>query len=119
MSIQPAAGADEKADIAKVESSPAVVMQRFMVSATRIEKNPWRYGSIPGFEVLSRASDEKMYWMLAAYYDEMMIEKALLPADWLPQPSVPYTLIVDDTAVSYTHLDVYKRQAQMIALRTE
>jgi len=95
--VQSAVRAEGEADIANAESDPAVVMQRYIVSATRIGKNPWRYGSFPGFEVLSRASEEDTYWLLSSYFYERMIEKALLPADWFPQPPVPYTIIIDDT----------------------
>jgi hypothetical protein len=95
--IQSAACADEREDPAAAAQDGATMMQRYVVSATRIEKNPWRYASLPGFEVLSRASDEKTNWWLDALRRGLWIENAVLPRDWLPQSSVPDTVIIDDT----------------------
>ena len=50
-------------DPAAAPSDRVVMMQRFVVSAARIEKNPWRHAALPGFEVLSRASDESTQWL--------------------------------------------------------
>jgi hypothetical protein len=73
------------------------MMQRYVVSATRIEKNPWRYATLPGFEVLSRASDEKTKWWLDALRRGLWVENSVLPRDWLPRSPVPDTVIIDDT----------------------
>jgi hypothetical protein len=74
-----------------------IMMQRFVVSATRIEKNPWRYASVPGFEVLSRASDNDTNWWLDALQRGQWFENAVMPEDWLPRSPVPYTVIIDNT----------------------
>lgn len=76
------------------------MMQRYVVSATRIEKNPWRYAAVPGFEVLSRASEHDTNWLLDALRRGLWLENKLMPSDWLPEPQVPYTVIVDDTDIS-------------------
>ena len=72
-------------------------MQRFMVSATRISRSPWRYGSVAGFEVLSRASEGDTGWWLDAHRIGILIENQVMPSDWLPESPVPNTLIIDDT----------------------
>ncbi len=92
-----AARAGPGGDPATGPSDRVIMMQRFVVSAARIEKNPWRYGTVPGFEVLSRASDEATNWLLDAFQRGQMIEDAVLPKEWLPQPPVPYLVIIDDT----------------------
>jgi hypothetical protein len=94
--VQPGQDAD---GAASAESDRATQMQRYVVSATRVEKNPWRYASVPGFEVLSRASEHDTDWMLDALRRGMWLENRVMPKDWLPQPLVPYTVIVDDTDI--------------------
>jgi len=94
---QSAAGADPGEDAAAAARDRVITMQRFVVSATRIEKNPWRYASLPGFEVLSRASEHDTNWLLDALRRGLWIENKVMPGDWLPQSAVPYTIIIDDT----------------------
>jgi len=72
------------------------MMQRSIVSATRIEKSPWRYASLPGFEVLSRAPDRETNWELDALKRGQMFRDLVIPDDWYPRSPVPYTVIIDD-----------------------
>jgi hypothetical protein len=72
-------------------------MERYIVSATRIEKNPWRYASVPGFEILSRVSEYDTNWWLDVHQRGLWIENEVMPKDWLPEAPVPYTVIIDDT----------------------
>lgn len=96
--VQPAAFASQGSKpAADVVDDRMIMMQRFVVSATRIEKNPWRYASVPGFEVLSRASDNDTNWWLDALQRGQWFENAMMPEDWLPRSPVPYTVIIDDT----------------------
>jgi hypothetical protein len=97
MAFQSAARADRDDDGATASQEAAVVMRRFVVSATRIDKNPWRYASVPGFEVLTRASEHDTQWRLDALRRGLWLEDSVMPKDWLPRPQVPYTVIVDDT----------------------
>jgi len=92
-------GADE---IAAAARDTAIRMQRFIVSATRIEKNPWRYASFPGFEVLTRASEEKTRWWLDSLQRGMWLQNDLMPKDWLPGSPVPYTVIMDESDLDGT-----------------
>ncbi len=94
---QSIARADQEAEAAEAQSNHATLMKRYIVSATRIDKNPWRYASVPGFEVLTRASDEKTSWELNSMRRGLYLENKLLPQDWHPQSAVPYTIIIDDT----------------------
>ena len=94
----PPACADETADTAAAaENGRVVVMQRYIVSATRVGKTPWRYTSVRGLEVLSRAPDEETHWWLDALRRGLMLEDQVLPKEWLPRAPVPYTVIIDDT----------------------
>jgi hypothetical protein len=79
------------------EQQQAILMQRFVVSATRIERNPWRYASVGIFEVLSRASEHDTDWWLNALRRGMWLENRVMVQEWLPDPEVPYTVIIDDT----------------------
>jgi hypothetical protein len=96
--FQPAAVASQGSKPADdVVDDRMIMMQRFVVSATRIERNPWRYASVPGFEVLSRASDHDTHWWLDALQRGQWFENTVMPEDWLPRSPVPYTVIIDDT----------------------
>jgi hypothetical protein len=89
------AGADDDAPAPELQR--AIMMQRFVVSATRIERNPWRYASIDGFEVLTRASEHDTNWWMDALRRGLWLEDKVMPAEWLPNTQVPYTVIIDDT----------------------
>ena len=95
--LRAAAFADDADDSSAASHEKAVVMRRFIVSATRIEKSPWRYASLPGIEVLSRAPEEETNWELDALKRGLMFQNVVIPNDWYPQSSVPYTVIIDDT----------------------
>ena len=84
-------------DATPAEQQRAILMQRFVVSATRIERNPWRHASVGVFEVLSRASEHDTKWWLDALRRGQWLENRVMPPDWLPDPEVPYTVIIDDT----------------------
>jgi hypothetical protein len=95
----PAAGSPES-DAAAAARERVVRMQRFIVSATRIDKNPWRYASLEGFEILSRAPDKQTAWMLDSLRRGLWLQNDVLPKDWLPGAPVPYTVLIDDTDMS-------------------
>ncbi len=92
-----AALARAQGDATAPEQQRAILMQRFVVSATRIERNPWRYASSGIFEVLSRASEHDTNWWLDALRRGLWVENQVMPRDWLPDPEVSYTVIIDDT----------------------
>ncbi|HEY1764275.1 MAG TPA: hypothetical protein VGF85_05080 [Opitutaceae bacterium] len=89
--------ANEQSQIKAAERDRAMVMELVVVSDTRIDRNPWRYASIDGFEVLTRANDDKTYWELDALRHGWALENKVIPKDWLPAAPIPYTVIVDDT----------------------
>jgi hypothetical protein len=91
---------DGTAPAQPAETDRVVIMQRFVVSDTRIEKNPWRYASVPGLEVLTRASEHDTDWLLDALRRGLWVENRVIPRDWLPDPALPYTVIIDDTDIS-------------------
>jgi len=99
--VGPSARADQGADAAAAAAHDnAIKMRRFIVSATRIDKNPWRYASLPGFEVLSRAPAKETSWMLDSLRRGLWLQNDLMPKDWVPQSPVPYTVIIDNTDFS-------------------
>ena len=86
------AAADKEAFLGRT-----VVLPPYVVSATRIDQHPWQYGSVPGFEVLTRASEEDTCKFLDALRCGQWLENHFLPEDWRPQAPVPYTVIIDNT----------------------
>ncbi|HZZ17739.1 MAG TPA: hypothetical protein VFE25_00120, partial [Opitutaceae bacterium] len=70
--------ADEPQD---PEQQKALLMQRFVVSATRIERNPWRYAATEGFEVLTRASEHDTKWWMDALRRGMWVEDTVMPQE--------------------------------------
>jgi hypothetical protein len=82
------------ADLAARQS--ATIMQRFIVSAARVDK-PWRYASLPGFEILSRAPPKETQELLDSLRRGLWLEDSVMPKEWMPRAPVPYTVIIDDT----------------------
>ena len=87
----------EAAASGEVSFGRTVVLPDYVVSATRIDRHPWRYGSVPGFEVLTRASEDDTCAFLDALRRGQWLEDQVLPEDWRPQAPVPYTVILDNT----------------------
>jgi hypothetical protein len=79
-----------------VANSSPVVLPPFVVRAMRLDKTPWYYASVPGFEILSRASDQKTGWILDALRRGKWLEDHVLPPEWLTDAPIPYTVIIDD-----------------------
>ncbi len=104
IALAPAAPADAPpfqgapaADLAARQN--ATMMKRFIVSAARVDR-PWRYASVPGFEVLSRAPAKETQEMLDSLRRGLWLQNSVMPKDWLPSSPVPYTVIIDDTDLS-------------------
>jgi hypothetical protein len=95
-----ASAADGSDEAAAAARERATRMQRFIVSATRVDKNPWLYASLPGFEVLSRAPAKETSRMLDSLQRGMWLQNDVMPKDWLPASPIPYTVIIDDTDMS-------------------
>jgi len=96
----PAAAAEPEPEVTADKGAfleRTVELPRYVVSAIRIDKNPWRYAAVPGFEILSRASDHDTSWVLHALQLGRWTEDKVLPADWRPRSPVPYTVIIDNT----------------------
>lgn len=100
------AGADENPQLTEASRDRAIGMRSFLISAPRIDNNPWRYGTVAGFEILSRASDEQTKWVTDALQRGAAIEDAILPPDWLPRPAVPYTINI---ATAKSDLDEFEK----------
>jgi hypothetical protein len=82
-----------------------VMMPPVVVAAARISKTPWRYVSLPGFEVLTRASDGDVKWDLNGIKHSLWIQNAIIPKEWLPELPVPCTVIIDNTDLSAIRTD--------------
>ncbi len=97
---EPASSLPAGATGAKAASTPPdklVVLPPMVVATTRISKNPWRYVSVSGLEVLSRASEAATVWDLDGIRHGLWIQAAIIPQEWLPELPVPSTVIIDDT----------------------
>ncbi len=92
-----------------------VMLPPMVVSTTRITKNPWRYVSIPGFEVLSRASEAATSWDLDGLRHGLWIQRAVIPKEWLPELPVPCTDILDDTDLMSLRAD--QPHSQQVAFK--
>lgn len=75
-------------------NEPIVVLAPFVVSG---EKRPWLYASLPKFEILTRASEERTHNLLLCYVRSWLVENAVIPKEWLRDSPIPYTMIIDDT----------------------
>jgi hypothetical protein len=102
-SAQPAADIVPKLPDTKLEVIPGKPAPRperplelspFVVSG---DKRPWRYGTLPGVEVLTRADDKKTAYLLACYARSWQAENLIIPMEWLRKSPIPCTIIVDDT----------------------
>jgi len=105
----------------KVANEIPVDLPPFVVRAMRIDKTPWSYATVPGFDILSRASPADTEWMLDALRRGQWLEEQLLPPDWLTPAPLPYTVILDDTDLESTrskelHLQPIKFDAPADAL---
>lgn len=79
-------------------TEPAVVFQRYIVTSTPIPKRPWRYASIPGVEILSRAADSKAVWWSGGLQRDFAVQEVLMSENVTAHFSTPFTLIIDDSA---------------------
>jgi hypothetical protein len=116
LALPRAARAEPESEAAAAARERAVRMQRFIVSATRVDKNPWRYASLEGFEILSRAPDNETSWMLDSLRRGLWLQNDVMPKDWLPEAPVPYTVLIDDTDMST--VQVGQLHSQPIKLET-
>lgn len=73
------------------------------------DKRPWRYASLPRFEVITRCSEEATYRLLLLYLRSWVIEGAVIPREWLRESPVPYTIILDNTEPGPTTAPVLTR----------
>ena len=105
-SISPPSGAPSlTAGSAPAAKNNLVLMPPVIVAATRLAKNPWRYASVPGFEVLSRASQDDTAWDLDGFQHGLWIQSAIIPKEWLPELPVPCTVIIDNTDLDQIRQD--------------
>ena len=72
------------------------VLPPLVVSALRIDRNPWRYAKVEGFEILTRADNLETYEVLEALQRGEALEDHVIPPQWRAAPAVPYTVIVDN-----------------------
>lgn len=85
-----------KASFGSPTDGGVVVLQRFVVEATRIGGPPWKYASIPGFEILSHCKDSDTKRYIRALILGNAVHKALLPDECLSSLSAPSTIILYD-----------------------
>ncbi len=88
---------DPKIEVVPGRPTPkeqTVVLPPLEVTA---DKRPWHYGSLPGFEILTREPDYHTTNFLVRYLRSWLIESEVIPAGWLRESPIPYTIIIDDT----------------------
>jgi len=83
-----------------VQERERVEMEVFVVSATRVGGRPWRYVSIPGFEMLSRCADFQTEGYIRAIMRGKTLEKMMLPDGCLTSLASPTPVILYDSGSS-------------------
>jgi hypothetical protein len=71
-----------------------IVMRAFVVTATRLVAHPWRYASIPGYEVLSNCDDTQTERYIRALLRGNGINRALFPKGGVTTLATPVTVIL-------------------------
>jgi hypothetical protein len=79
------------------QEAELVKMKAFVVTAARVGGRPWRYISIPGFEILSRCSDFQAEEYIRAIMRGGALEKMMLPDGCLASLSSPTAVILYDS----------------------
>ena len=83
------------------DSDPqSVLMHDYIVAATRVDPHPWRYASLPGIEILTRATDADTAWIVQSIQRGLWVQDRLIAPAWRAKFSVPATLIIDDHALT-------------------
>ena len=77
-----------------------VEMEAFVVSANRVGGRPWRYVSIPGFEILSHCADYQTKDYIRAIMRGSTLEKMMLPDGCLASLAFPTSVILYDSGSS-------------------
>ena len=88
-----AAPAANQTPISAVDND-VIAMRALVVTATRIPERPWRYASIPGYEVLSNCDDNQTKEYMRALLRGNDINNALLPKRALRPVATPVTTIL-------------------------
>ncbi|MGD1032401.1 MAG: hypothetical protein ABSA05_14830 [Opitutaceae bacterium] len=87
------ANATKEAPISSADSD-IVVMRAFVVTATRLDKHPWRYASIPGYEILSNCDDTQTERYMLALLRGNGIDGAFSPKGGVISLTTPVTVIL-------------------------
>jgi len=86
------------ADAAPAGSDRVIMMQALLgFGHAGLKKNPWRYAALPGFEVLSRASDEATQFGCSMRFTGTIDRERGAAKGVAPQSPVPYLVIIGDT----------------------
>jgi len=69
-------------------------LDTFVVEATRVGAHPWRYLSIPGYEILSQCDEGQTEAVAEHLANSLELERRLMPADSWGEVAVPLTFIL-------------------------
>lgn len=79
----------------RAAEEPAIALPPFLVEEAA-KGPPWRYASVPGYEILSRCDDGTTRRVVAAHHRLHQVLAAILPPSLQLQWSVPRTLLLYD-----------------------
>ncbi|HUG11144.1 MAG TPA: hypothetical protein VMM36_09030, partial [Opitutaceae bacterium] len=85
-------------DAVRGQDEETVVLQDFIVEG-EMSGQPWRYGRLPGFEILSRCYDDKSSALAFSYYRARRQLEVLIPERFLGRFDVPTKLILYDSTL--------------------
>lgn len=91
---EPASGAS--ASTSPTTGKDIIHMDPIVVEATRIDGRPWKYASIPGFEIISKCQDSKTYGYINSILLGQKIEQSMFPSGCLTPVSTPIPVILYD-----------------------
>ena len=81
------------------QENEIVLLQPFFVEGEMLGQ-PWRYGRLPGFEILSRCYDDKSSALAFSYFRARRQLEVLIPERFLGRFDVPTKLILYDSTFS-------------------
>lgn len=96
--LSPAAASEPAAP--QAPAARIVLLPPLVVSAMGPES--WRHGSIPGLEILTRASPAQTSWAASGFLNSVAVESKVIPASWFPLLPAPVAAIYDNADLTTT-----------------
>jgi hypothetical protein len=73
-----------------------ITLEPFVVEATRKNPHPWRYISVPGYEILSQCDADQSEAVARHVANSLELDRRLMPSGFWGEQTVPLTFIMFD-----------------------